>query len=192
MTKRAVPEVGEQLPSPTDHLRPVREIPGRGGKADTGPPLTKIVGGSYGGNMLRVLTATLFLALASSAWGRSYDVAFRAGLGTAPVQQAVRAIREATQLRNVPISTISAALIDLNGDGSPELFVQLTGGFCGSGGCDIMLFERGTGGWIKIGDWLAGYVSVTDTRDGGWLQLMLDHTRIWRHGAAGYELLSRR
>ena len=139
--------------------------------------------------MVRILIAALFFALAPSAWARSYDVVFVTGAGSASVQQAVRAVREATQLGNVPISAISAAMIDLNGDRSPELFVQLTGEFCGSGGCAIMLFERGTTGWIKIGDWLAGYVSVTDTRDAGWLQLMLNHTRAWRHGSMGYELL---
>lgn len=41
---------------------------------------------------------------------------------------------------------IRAALIDVNGGGSPELFVQLMGGFCGSLGCSITLHERGTNG----------------------------------------------
>ena len=53
----------------------------------------------------------------------------------------------------------------------------------------ITLFERGTTGWITIGSWLAGYISVTDVRDAGWLHLVIDHTRTWRHGLRGYELL---
>ena len=157
--------------------------------ADWRDASTSDASGLYDIGMIRIALFTVILAFAPPAWARTTDVTFVSGANRPAVRQAVQAIREATQMGNVPLSTISAALIDLNGDGSPELFVEVSGGFCGSLGCAIMLFEQGTGGWIKIGDWIAGYVSVTDTRDGGWLRLLLNHTRAWRHGTMGYDIV---
>lgn len=139
--------------------------------------------------MLKAAIIALALSLSSPAWCRTQDVPFVTGANTAAVRMGVQALRQAIPTMNVPVSAISAALIDLNADGSPELFVYLGGDFCGSGGCQMMLFERGTIGWVELGLWQGGYISVTDVRDAGWLHLVLDHTHTWRHGLKRYELL---
>lgn len=140
------------------------------------------------GTIRGAIVATL-LGLSSAAWCRTQDVSFVAGSNTPAVKLVVQALRQTDPTFNVPLSIISAALVDLNGDGSPELFVQRTGGFCGSGGCSITLFERGTTGWLKIGDWVASVVSVSDLRDAGWLHLVLDHSQTWRYSNSGYQLM---
>jgi hypothetical protein len=128
--------------------------------------------------MIRTVIVAALLLVAPAALCRAQDVSFIRGANTTPVRLAEQALRQAMPTQNVAISEISAALIDLNDDGSPELLIHLSGSFCGSGGCSTMIFERGTTGWIKIGDWLAGYVSVTDIRDAGWLRIVLDHTTV--------------
>jgi uncharacterized protein YecT (DUF1311 family) len=40
-----------------------------------------------------------------------------------------------------------AAFADLNGDGVPEAIVYLTGAWCGSGGCTMLVLDQSSGSW---------------------------------------------
>ncbi len=43
--------------------------------------------------------------------------------------------------------------VDLNGDGKDEIFVYLLGSvFCGTGGCNLMLFTEAQGGYTLVND----------------------------------------
>lgn len=41
----------------------------------------------------------------------------------------------------------SAAITDLNGDGTPEAIYLMSNGWCGSGGCTTLILVRGAGSW---------------------------------------------
>ncbi|HET7222983.1 MAG TPA: hypothetical protein VFI81_07285, partial [Rhodanobacteraceae bacterium] len=67
-----------------------------------------------------------------------------------------------------------AALVDLNGDGSPEAVVFRTGGgMCGTGGCNLTVFQRRGDTWYPVGG--AGIanppVRVLRQRTDGWASL---------------------
>lgn len=50
-------------------------------------------------------------------------------------------------------SRFAAARADLNNDGNDEVFVYLMGGmFCGSGGCNLMVFSNGMDGYSLLAD----------------------------------------
>jgi len=64
---------------------------------------------------------------------------------------------------------------DLNGDGREEVFAYLLGSiFCGSGGCNLMLFSAGDGGWSLVNDFPITRVPVivSAERAAGWHNLM--------------------
>ena len=63
---------------------------------------------------------------------------------------------------------------DLDGDGTDEVFAYLLGPvFCGTGGCDLLLFVDGDQGYTLINDFPISRlpVLVSDERTGGWSDL---------------------
>ena len=113
------------------------------------------------------------------------DVVFVSNPQSQAMKQAIAAVSK-SESENIAISDVSAALIDLNNDGIPELLVHLGGGYCGSDGCSVMLYERGTTGWIKTNAWLAGFVSISDNYDGAWRKVIINHEEVWRHAFNRY------
>ncbi len=65
--------------------------------------------------------------------------------------------------------------VDLNGDGTPEVFAYLLGSiFCGTGGCDLMLFTEANGAYALVNNFPISRppVIVSPTRTGGWNDLV--------------------
>jgi hypothetical protein len=120
---------------------------------------------------MRLLSAVALLVLISVAPAHAQEVYFVSGTSTPEVKQAVLALREVDPATNYPLADISAAFVTLNASSGPELFVFLGNDYCGSGGCDYSLFEPGTTGWIRIGDWFARDVRV-GKKDGEWNDLI--------------------
>ncbi len=63
------------------------------------------------------------------------------------------------------------ARVDLNGDGQEEVFVYLLGSmFCGTGGCNLMLFVRDAAGYRLLNDIAISRppVIVAESKTGGW------------------------
>ena len=61
--------------------------------------------------------------------------------------------------------------VDLNGDGRDEVFVYLVGPvFCGSGGCNLLLFTRGQDGYALLDEFPISHtpVVVSPQSTGGW------------------------
>jgi hypothetical protein len=123
--------------------------------------------------------------LMASRPATAQKVHFVSGANSPEVTQAQLAILETAPTDNVPISDITGAFVSLNPNSGQDLFVALTGTYCGSGGCSFALYEPGTAGWIKIGSWLAGDVVVGE-KDGDWNRLLFnDGTSVWRYGPMG-------
>jgi hypothetical protein len=75
------------------------------------------------------------------------------------------------------------ARADLNGDGREEVFVYLMGSvFCGTGGCNLMVFSSGPGGYKLINNFPITRlpVIVSPAKTGGWNDL-------WRPQSGGGE-----
>ena len=68
--------------------------------------------------MIRAVIFFVLLSIISTGWCRIEAVPFVLGTNTVGVPLAVQALRQDMSM-NVPVSAISAALIDLDGDGSP-------------------------------------------------------------------------
>ena len=67
------------------------------------------------------------------------------------------------------------ARFDLNGDGNQETFAYLLGSiFCGTGGCNLMLFVEGEGGYTLINNFPISRlpVLVSDQETEGWKDLI--------------------
>lgn len=61
--------------------------------------------------------------------------------------------------------------VDLNGDGQDEVFVYLLGSvFCGTGGCNLMVFTREASGYRLVNDTSTSRppVIVAESKTGGW------------------------
>jgi heat shock protein HslJ len=73
------------------------------------------------------------------------------------------------------------ARVDLNGDGKDEVLVYTLGSvFCGTGGCDLLLFTPSQGGYALVNDFpiTRNTVVVSDHKTAGWSDL-------FRHEAGG-------
>ncbi len=65
--------------------------------------------------------------------------------------------------------------MDLNGDGSDEAFVYLLGSiFCGTGGCDLLLFTEGADGYSLVNTFATSRlpVIVSPERTAGWSNII--------------------
>lgn len=65
--------------------------------------------------------------------------------------------------------------VDLNGDGRLEIFAYLLGSiFCGTGGCNLLIFTVGEGGYVLVNNFPISRVPVivTAERTAGWNNLM--------------------
>lgn len=65
--------------------------------------------------------------------------------------------------------------IDLNGDGRDEVFAYLLGSiFCGSGGCNLLLFKESGSGYALVNNFPISRlpVIVSDSRTSGWRDLI--------------------
>ena len=74
-----------------------------------------------------------------------------------------------------------AARTDLNSDGNDEVFVYLMGGmFCGSGGCNLMVFSKGMDGYSLLADITTSRppIIVAETQNNG-------HSDFWRMQSGG-------
>jgi hypothetical protein len=84
-----------------------------------------------------------------------------------------------------------AVRADLNGDGNDEVFVYLMGPFfCGSGGCNLLLFSRGFDGYSLLANIAISEppVIVADTRSEGYA----DFWRLQSGGGAPAEYVMHR
>ena len=65
------------------------------------------------------------------------------------------------------------ALVDLNGDGTNEALVYVTGGMCGTGGCGVQVLARAESGWRTVTSTSIGYapIQVLPERTHGWRDL---------------------
>jgi hypothetical protein len=81
-----------------------------------------------------------------------------AGLRAQPsaVDQSLRAFLQARfqqDRENYPDTRYVSAWADLNGDGRPEALVYLlSGAYCGSGGCNFMIFTPQGRSWRQVAD----------------------------------------
>lgn len=74
-----------------------------------------------------------------------------------------------------------AVRVDLNSDGNDEVFVYLMGGmFCGSGGCNLMVFSKGMDGYSLLADISTSRppIIVAETQNNG-------HSDFWRMQSGG-------
>jgi len=65
--------------------------------------------------------------------------------------------------------------VDLNGDGRDEVFVYLLGSvFCGTGGCNLLLFTQGAGGYVLVNEFAISRlpVIVSPHKTAGWHDLL--------------------
>lgn len=140
------------------------------------------------GARLVVLALAIAIGMARSAGASAADVQFTDKPGSAAIRAAVSALRfsPAHAGENIPLSEVSAALVSLVDGRPPQLFVQLTGGYCGSLGCAISLFEQGTAGWLAVNDWQIGKVAVSSHRTGPWHDLVLDDSIVWARRGQRY------
>jgi len=99
--------------------------------------------------------------------------------------QAQKAERTSLGLSNENI-TVQTDSYDLNGDGVLEVFVHGPEGLCGSGGCEIQVFQQFGTVWQSIFDAYTYEVEVLPTSTGGFHDLL-----VYLHGAIagkiGYE-----
>lgn len=68
----------------------------------------------------------------------------------------------------------SFAFVDLDGDGSDEAVVRISGaGLCGSGGCDASVFARAGAGWREVTNLSITWppIHALETRTNGWRDL---------------------
>jgi hypothetical protein len=80
-----------------------------------------------------------------------------AGAGDAELEAAIRATDPNYNVKAIGAddgaqkARYAAARVDLNGDGNPEAFVYLMGPyFCGSGGCNLLVFSQGMDGYTLL------------------------------------------
>jgi len=89
-------------------------------------------------------------------------------------EQSLRAFLQARfheDRANYPDTRYVSAWADLNGDGRPEAFVYLiSGAYCGSGGCNLMIFTLYRGTWHEVADMSVTNppIRVLDSRTRGW------------------------
>jgi hypothetical protein len=72
---------------------------------------------------------------------------------------------------NYPDTRYVSAWADLDGDGRPEAFVYLlSGAYCGSGGCNLMIFTPRGSSWREVADMAVTNppIRVLDSRTRGW------------------------
>jgi hypothetical protein len=72
---------------------------------------------------------------------------------------------------NYPDARYVSAWADLDGDSHPEAFVYLiSGAYCGSGGCNLMIFTPAGGAWREVADMSVTHppIRLLDTATHGW------------------------
>lgn len=82
--------------------------------------------------------------------------------------------RFAEDRSDYPDTRYVAGWADLNDDGAPEALVYLmSGGHCGSGGCDLYIYTPEQGSWYQHGSLSVTNppVMVLNTRTAGWRDL---------------------
>jgi hypothetical protein len=67
------------------------------------------------------------------------------------------------------------ARADIDDDGVDEIFLSIRDGWCGSAGCETIIFKKFTTGWQPICEMYAGDVNFTmlDKKDGRYHELVL-------------------
>lgn len=105
---------------------------------------------------------------------------------SAAMRAAFAALRTSHPGESIRLTDISAALVNLVDGAAPQLLVEIAGGYCGSGGCNFTLYERGTTGWLVVNDWLAGSIAISPHRAGIWHDLVLNHAVTWEHRGERY------
>jgi len=89
--------------------------------------------------------------------------------------------RELTEIGGNNPARYIYSRIDLNADGKDEVFVYLLGSFfCGTGGCNLQLFERADDGYALVNEFpiTETPVIVASEKSNGW-------NDIWRYRAGG-------
>jgi hypothetical protein len=90
--------------------------------------------------------------------------------------------------------TVLMALVDLNGDGYPELVTFSQGdAFCGAAGCAIKIFQRQPSGWssIPIFEGLGMKLSVSEARGKGqYRSVTLDYGKRWEFRDSVYRIVN--
>ena len=77
---------------------------------------------------------------------------------------------------NYPDTRYISSWADLNGDGRPEAFVYLiSGAYCGSGGCNLMIFTPYQGTWHQVADMSVTNppIRVLESRTRGWNDIIV-------------------
>jgi hypothetical protein len=109
-------------------------------------------------------------------------------------EQSLRAFLQARfheDRANYPDTRYVSAWSDLNGDGRPEAFVYLiSGAYCGSGGCNLMIFTQHGGSWHEVADMSVTNppIRVLESRTRGWNDLIVF---VAGGGSRGYMALLR-
>jgi hypothetical protein len=90
-----------------------------------------------------------------------------------------QAIDEFMKTEDVPTDMTQDVLsefIDLNGDGDQDAIVVLTGSYwCGTGGCTMLVFQGGSGGFelVSRSSLIRPPITVSDTQTNGWRDLIV-------------------
>jgi hypothetical protein len=109
-----------------------------------------------------------------------------------PSEQSLRAFLQTRfhdDRANYPDTRYVSAWTDLNGDGRPEAFVYLiSGAYCGSGGCNLMIFTPDGRSWRQVADMSVTNppIRVLDSRTRGWNDISVF---VAGGGARGYPAL---
>lgn len=120
------------------------------------------------------------------AYATEAPVQFTDTSSSAAMRAAILALKISHPGENIPLSEVSAALVNLVDGAPPQLLVQLTGGYCGSLGCSFTLYEQGTTSWLIVNDWIVGSVAVSQHRTGLWHDFVLNGSVTWEHRGRRY------
>jgi len=138
---------------------------------------------------MRRAAFALFLAIQLVAAARAAElpVQFSSDPASPAMRAAIGVLRATHPGENIRLSTVHAAFVRLVDGGAPQLIVELSDSYCGSAGCSISLYERGTDGWVSLDDWLASSIGVASERIGLWHNIILNHDRTWMWRGGRYE-----
>ena len=134
------------------------------------------------------IAVVIALTMAMPVCAAEQSVPFMSDPDASAMQAAIGVLRASYPRENIRLSTVQAAFIRLVDGEAPQLVVELSGDNCGSAGCLISLYERGTNGWVMINNWLASSIGIAPEHTGKWHNIVLDHNRTWIMQNGKYEL----
>jgi hypothetical protein len=143
--------------------------------------------------MMRAALLALYViaGLIQAAHAAEQSVQLSSDPTSSAMRAAVDVLRATHRGENIRLSTVQAAFVRLVDGGTPQLIVELGGNYCGSLGCSITLYERGTNGWVTLNEWLASSIGVATERTGLWHNIILDHERTWIWRGSHYDVAGR-